>query len=269
MTVFRWVDIVRAIGAAAADRETVAPALITAWYPEHVPPYGTPSEAGWAPCLKATLPGERGIVWEPPGKGGRGIVGVLDFGEPTSVVHKTFRYAGWSELTLLDPPIDPDAIDAEIRPLFSFQGTVRGIPLEVRSRVHSLLPSVPVRIPPPAHARERRTMDKRPWRRAHGRWEKEMEIELHIARRKRAWQRLFFREAPQRQRGINPKDRPDLYAPGVVAEIKLRASANDVDQIERYLRALGADEPRSPKWTGVHRDRSRFLVYGLGDACKR
>jgi hypothetical protein len=80
-----------------------------------------------------------------------------------------------------------------------------------------------------------------------------------VANKRSVWRAVGFPNRPEQQRRISPADRPDLYAAGVVGEVKNRLRSDwGPAQIERYLRTLDLSEPRDIPWRGVliHAERS-------------
>ena len=226
-----------------------APAMLMTWAPDYVPSTDEARDPGWIPCNKATPPDARGVVYEHTTKGGRGIVAVCDFGSSTGVPHPTFRYAGWAALTLLECPISRERLLADpiLAPTFrNLQGPPRPLAVEQGHALQHLIgDGPPRRVPRPPTAKERRSVLTDPWRPdgVLGEWVTEAEMENHIASDPRAWRMLGFSSQPTTQHPLNRKDRPDLLGEDVVAEIKLKANANDIRQLHRYMHWLDANDP--------------------------
>jgi hypothetical protein len=236
----------------------VVPRLLMTWAPDYVPPTDAPGRPGWAPCNKATPAGARAVVYEHASRGGRGIVAVCDFGSATGVPHPTFRYAGWSQLTLLEDPVPRERLLADPI-LASVFGMLKGPPRRLSEdqgrALCALIGDVPeFKFPRAPTARERRTVMRDPWRPGggDGGWVTEAEIENAIAAHGSAWRKLGFVSAPRTQVAINPRDRPDLLGEDVVGEIKLKATASDVAQLQRYTGWLDSHKPlRDSRWRGL------------------
>ena len=169
---------------------------------------------------------------------------VCDFGGATGVPHPTFRYAGWAQLSMLQQPVSRESLlaDPVLEAAFrNIQGPPRPLTAEQGAALQRLIgDGPPRRTPRPPTWKQRRSALTNPWRPGgfHGDWVNEAEIENHIAADPRTWRRLGFLNEPMTQKWLNPRDRPDLCGVGVVAEIKLKAAATDIAQLQRYMRSL-------------------------------
>jgi hypothetical protein len=78
------------------------------WQPEHL---SEDDGTGWAGqylrCLKATVPGDRQVVWE--GQNGRRIVAVVDFGDYARLAGRGV-YERWAQVSDLRPVISRNAV---------------------------------------------------------------------------------------------------------------------------------------------------------------
>jgi hypothetical protein len=88
------------------------PNQITTWMHQHIPSEdtGDDDEPWFLYALRDTVGGDRQAVWE-GGGGGRGIVAVVDFGDPKLYVNS--RWRSWGVTTMLDKPISPQMLQAD------------------------------------------------------------------------------------------------------------------------------------------------------------
>jgi len=100
--------------ATTSRTRTSVPNQLIAWKPEHVPSADSDDDSGgeaeFLYGLKATKRGDRQVVWE-GGRGGRGIVCVVDFDDPQLLEND--RYRSWGTVSLLERPISPEALRSD------------------------------------------------------------------------------------------------------------------------------------------------------------
>ena len=212
------------------------------------------SEFLW--CLKATQPGDRQIVWE--GSGGRGLIAVVDFGEPTRRL-RSGRYERWATATPLVPPISRAQLLAD--PMLAARLTgagasaLQGGPIRLTQeqgqailRVAGGLPRANV---PQDKPRKQDLDDEWDWVGEHD-LPPEKLLEIEIADKPRLWKQLGFPTRPALQTRLPSGRRPDLLAPGIVGDVKRRVRANDGPaQIERYIDELAECRPNEAPWRGL------------------
>ena len=216
------------------------------------------------PSLRGTVAGDRQVVWE--GGGGRGIIAVVDFGDPK--LHVNSRWRSWGVSTQLERRIPPVALrsDPVLAKRFSAQGmkSLQGLPKrlsqEEAAALDRLAGGLPAQRLPGRLPRAGEPVDD---------WfgsidldpEKTFELAVHTSRY--LWQRIGFPEAPvvqQRLPSRTPRDPIlifDLLASGVVGELKRSLSPeNGPGQIERYLARLEQSRPADSPWRGklIHGD---------------
>lgn len=92
-----------------AEESDVLPNQIAAWHQQNIgddDPDDHEFRGQYLQCLKATAKGDRQFVWE--GTSGRGIVGVVTYGEP--LIQEGNRYARWGRCQLFPKPIPPEKL---------------------------------------------------------------------------------------------------------------------------------------------------------------
>lgn len=205
-------------------------------------------------CLKDTLPGDRQVVWE--GRHGRGIVGVVDFGDYRRGVRRGV-YERWVRYTSLSPVssrervlVDP-VLGLRFGPAGAkgLQGNaIRLTPTEAYAS-EVLAGGLPEqRLPSDRPYGDEDVID---WTGAEG-LPVEVIIETAAATSRRVWRKLRFSERPRTQVSVPGAARPDLLAPGVVGDAKRRVRRDDGPaQIKRYLDALSKQQPQHAPWRGV------------------
>jgi hypothetical protein len=164
-------------------------------------------------------------------------------------------------LQRLNPPIGPDALASEPLLAERFLGRrargLQGSPNRLCVEEGEAIRRVALRLPPRALPVDEPTYDEEIvfWAGdLKGPPEAVLEHDIHTTRR--IWKALGFPSAPLKQRRLPSGRRPDLIAPGIVADVKRRVSTIDGPaQVEGYLEELGATRPADGPWHGllVHR----------------
>ncbi len=202
-------------------------------------------------ALKDTQPGDRQLVWE--GRSERGIIAVVDFAAP--VVCVAGIYYAWGVTTRLSNPLVHDqlrTVPALADRFFGggrhwLQGRAKRLPVEIAEAIEQLAGTFPPQRTPngdPTHAPTHRcfgAMDIEP----------ESVFETAVLASRALSRKIGFPSAPLAQVRISPRDRPDLFSPGVVGEVKRRILPKDIGQLERYLDELERSCPRDDGWLGV------------------
>lgn len=245
--------------AATKSTRTALPNQIITWMQEHVPAFDAiDGDPEFLYALRATRRGDRQVVWE-GGKGGRGIVGVVDFDDPQLQVNG--RWRSWGSLSLLERPISPDALrsDPVLARRFSrpgnhaLQGSSKGLSEEEGAAIDRLAGGLPDQCLPQRPPRAGEYVGD--WFRTFGEPEKTFELAVYTS--EHLWKAIGFPQTPvmqQRLTSITNEDRtliPDLFAPGVVGEVKRVLRKGDgPDQITEYLERLDRTRPEDGPWRG-------------------
>lgn len=224
------------------------------WHPQNIGAWEGPPQPEFLRCLKATAPGDRQVVWE--GAQGRGLVAVVDFGEPLRRT-RSGAYERWAVVSFLDSPVSIEAVRAHPVLARRFTGAgaraLQGNPIRLTSEEGQAIQDVAGALPPlrmPAMTPRGREPEEE-WTGNEG-WPREELLEVVVSEERRLWRRLGFPEAPQRQRRLPSGLRPDLLAPGVVGDAKKRVGRHDGPaQVERYVAELSRIRPQEGPWRGV------------------
>jgi hypothetical protein len=232
------------------------PTQLGTWLPHNFAGAGEPDieEGEWLRCLKDTGEDERLIVWE--GAAGRGLVAIVDFASQRSMAAAGV-YEGWGRVQQLNPVIDRSAIASE--PLLAdrflgarargLQGSPKRLSPEEGAALARIAPALPSRALPV----DEPTYDEEVifWAGdTKGPPEAVLEHDIHTTRR--LWKALGFPSAPLKQRRLPSGRRPDLIAPGVVADVKRRITRIDGPaQLENYLDELDVTRPGDGPWRGL------------------
>lgn len=226
------------------------------WHPEHLPDDDGAEWSGqYLRCLKATVPGDRQVVWE--GQHGRGLVAVVDFGDYARLASKGV-YERWARITLLRPVITREAIRADPVLCHRFfgagakglQGNAIGLSTEEAEAIGRQEPRLPpLAVPDDMPRGDEAVYD---WAEEAGGWAPESVLEMAAAGTRHVWRKMGFSERPRQQVFVLGAGRPDLLSPGTVGEVKRRIRVNDGPaQLERYLDALTDQQPEHAPWAGV------------------
>jgi hypothetical protein len=249
--------------AATTSRTRISvPNQLITWKQEHVPSAdsvdASAGEAEFLYALKGTKRGDRQAVWE-GGKGGRGIVGVVDFDDPQLLEND--RYRSWGTLSLIERPISPEALRSDpvlgwrfSRPgSYALQGLSKGLSEEEGAAMDRLAGGLPAQCLPQRLPRVGEYVGD--WFEIFGEPEKTFELAVYTS--EDLWRAIGFPEPPvmqQRLASAAKGDRlliPDLLAPGVVGEVKRVLREGDgPDQIARYLQRLSQTRPTDGPWRG-------------------
>jgi len=248
--------------ATTSRTRTPVPNQLITWKQEHVPSADSDDDSGgegeFLYALKATRRGDRQAVWE-GGKGGRGIVCVVDFDDPRLLVNN--RYRSWGTLSLLERPISPEALRSDpvlgrrfVRPgSQALHGLSKGLSEQEGAAMDRLAGGLPAQCLPSRLPRVGEHVGD--WFETLGEPEKTFELAVYTS--EELWRAIGFPEAPvmqQRLASVAKGDRlliPDLLAPGVVGEVKrVLTAGNGPDQIARYLERLSQTRPGEGPWRG-------------------
>lgn len=214
------------------------------------------------------------------------MVAVVDFAAQRRTPARG-SYEGWGRIQQLDPAIGPDALSREPLLADRFLGPrargLQGSPNRLSVEEGEAIARVATRLPSQALPVDEPTYDEEIifWAGdLKGPPEAILEHDIHTTRR--MWKALGFPSAPLKQRCLPSGRRPDLVAPGIVADVKRRVSRIDGPaQLEDYLDELDATRPTEAPWRGLlvhpHEDldkatreriassRYRVEVWGVGD----
>src|SRR5450755_735406 len=174
------------------------PSQVIVWNPENIGPGGADT-GEYLRCLKDTLPGDRQIVWE--GRRGRGIVGVVDFGDYRRVVGRGV-YERWGRYTPLSTLIPREHVlqDPVLGRRFGspgakgLQGNVIRLTSAEAQAVEGLSGGLPEQRKPTGEPYG--DEDIIDWSRAEG-LPVEVIIETAAATNRRVWKKLGFPERPR------------------------------------------------------------------------
>lgn len=266
------------------------PTQVQTWLPHNFAGAGEPDiqEGEWLRCLKDTAGSDRLIVWE--GAAGRGLVAVVDFAAQRRMPAVGI-YEGWGRIQQLRRLVTLETIAADPVLAERFLGprarSLQGLPKRLTpaegqaiARVAKHLPRRALPVDEPSYDEEVifwASGDKGPP-------EALLEHEIHTTRS--LWTRLGFPSPPLKQRRLPSGRRPDLTAPGVVADVKRRISRIDgPKQLEEYVDELNAVRQRYAPWRGllIHRhadldtatreriasSRYALEVWGVTDGLRR
>jgi hypothetical protein len=224
------------------------PTQLHVWKPGRLEDAPGP-EGQWLTCLRDTRANDRLVVWE--GLAGRGLVAVIDFDQQrSSPAARVFE--GWGRAQLLDPMIGFASIAAQPLLAARLLGTrgLQGSPKRLTAQEGAAIARL-TRLPPRQVPVDEPTYNEEVifWA-DDDNGPPEALLEHHIHRR--VWRTLGFPSPPEKQGRIASGLRPDLLAPGVVADVKRRISRiNGPDQIERYIKELDATQPHHAPWRGL------------------
>jgi hypothetical protein len=229
------------------------PSALHTWQQQHIAPHGDgdTAEGQWLVALKGTEPGHRFVIAE---AAGRGLIAVVDFDSTAHAVGS--RYYAWGAVTYLEPPISFDRLRASA--VFAeSRGRdwrwIRGRPTRLSPEEGERIASLAEGLPPvrkPSRAPSRRD-GVEIWPMTGG-LPPEKALQDAVATTRRLWRHVGFPSAPEVERRISPRDRPDLIADGVVGEVKSRIGhAWGPAQLERYLYTLDRARPEHAPWRGV------------------
>ena len=251
------------------------PTQLDTWLPQNFRGAGEPDieEGEWLRCLKDTGEDERLIVWE--GAAGRGLVAVVDFASQRSMAAARI-YEGWGRVQQLDPVLDRSAIAFEPLLADRFLGArargLQGSPKRLSREEGAALARIAPALPPRALPVDEPTYDEEVifWAGdTKGPPEAVLEHDIHTTRR--LWKALGFPSPPLKQRRLPSGRRPDLIAPGVVADAKRRITRIDGPaQLESYLDELDITRPGDAPWRGLlihpHRELDKATRDRIADS---
>lgn len=187
-------------------------------------------------ATRDTAGGDRGIIYRAGPEAG--LIGIFDFSEPAAE-DVSLGYSAWGRWHGFDTPVPRAALlaDEGVREVFLRVQGRRRLPLKMAARL------IEVTGAPPHAASVGSTPEgsrEVPWLPPGRDWASEQAMETAILARRRAWRTLGFERPPRRQKTLKlagfQRLRCDLTGDGLVAELKLAASAEAIDQLCRYLR---------------------------------
>jgi hypothetical protein len=184
------------------------------------------------------------------------LVAVVDFGQQRRLVAMGI-YEGWGRIQQLEPPIDQDVVrrDPILTVRFFGRGAsgLQGTPIRLSPEEGKAIARIAGGLPPQAFPVDEPTYDEEIvfWA-GDDKGPPEAVLEHEIHARRRLWSALGFPSAPHKQRCLPSGRRPDLRAPGVVADVKRRVTRNDGPaQVEKYLEELDVESPENSPWRGL------------------
>ncbi|MCX5044684.1 hypothetical protein OG921_16070 [Aldersonia sp. NBC_00410] len=245
------------------------PDQLLVWRPENTdwdffPTKRWEESLGIGACLKRTVRGERGFVYE----SGDGITALVDFQGPTFPTENFGRSAPCIFRPLRRPlPRSELSRLGSLEKLFGKPGVPRStqnISVSQAEGIASLLddPLPPVILLPEVNFTDQGLI----WNRASQVWGLEGPMR-DVVLNTEAWQGMF-RQKPQAEVGWGTEDRYDLFSEPdrAVAEFKLVATSATLVQLDRYLEGLRRD--RGGNWLG-HIVWGNSCTRGLIEAVKR
>jgi hypothetical protein len=232
------------------------PTQVEAWLPGDLEEGPDSPEGQWLTCLRDTGPDDRLVVWE--GASGRGLIAVVDFAaqrrRPAARITE-----GWGRVQRLDSFVRFKAIEHEPVLAERFLGRrhgIRGSPKWLTGEESAAIAKL-THLPPRAFPIDEPSYDEDVifWAdEDDGPPEAVLEHTIHSTAA--LWRALGFPGPPLKQRRLPSGLRPDLRAPGVVADVKRRIRRNNGPaQVEGYIEELDRIEAADGPWRGllIHR----------------
>lgn len=232
------------------EESDALPNQIAAWHQQNIgddDPDDQSFTGQYLWCLKATTAGDRQIIWE--GTSGRGIVGVVTYGDPQ--IQEGNRYARWGRFQMFTNPISRDRLLStpatsnrfSSNGIRALQGSaIRLTEKEAKAIVKLLGGLRPTRLP----------IDSPDWSEELGHWTgkdglaAETIAENAICSLPYLHHALGLRGKPKRQVRLGP-GRADIVCGNTIIEVKRAVTTNNgPDQIEGYLQHL-AESRKSGK----------------------
>lgn len=220
---------------------------------------------GIGSCLKRTVRGERGFVYE----SGDGITALVDFQGPT-VPTENFGYAAPCIFRPLHRPVPRSELSTitSLETLFGKPGVPRSTQKLSVSQAEAIASLISDPLPPAILMPEVSFTDEGLiWNRASQTWGLEGPMRDMVLNTEVAW-RALFRHKPRAEVGWGTENRYDLFSEPdrAVAEFKLVATSATLIQLDRYLDAL--DFERGGDWRG-HIVWGNSCTRGLVEAVNR
>lgn len=220
------------------------PLALLPWRPAEVERFllEWPGEVGVVGTLSTTRSGDQGLIYRT--NLDQAIVASVDFlsdGAP----HDTLGYAAWAiARPLLSPIPRKKLLEVDPAVFLRLRGR-RHASHELSSELIRLAQLAPFANAAPVDL-EVNDVNDLTWVPAgtSSGWGLEAALRDAIASHRPSWRKLGFRAPPSCEvRVAGTHDRMDLSAAGIVVECKLDAGSSTLDQIDRYLARLRADEP--------------------------
>ena len=229
----------------------VLPSSLLVWHPTELPEgFGIDEEISLASSTSTAKAGDRGLVYRTTRD--QGIVGIFDLLSDAHR-HPDMRWAAYGILRRIDPFVPRADLmrDEILRPLFSTMRGRKNIPEDLRLRLLSRLPQLPLLAtthhePIPSPDEHWEWIPSRP----ETDWGSEAAMRNAIASDRRAWKKLGFTSAPTTEvRPPHSTLRMDLYGPGIIGECKnVLSGLETLRQLDGYL-GLCASGSSGP-WRG-------------------